>query len=88
MALILFFVVILLLIQVNNKAQCCLLLLFYFLVVSLVIYNRDSQLNKNELCIFNHNQFLMTIKIRDKVFCFHEKKGDDLSKESFLLDCN
>tara|TARA_Y100000385_G_scaffold135063_1_gene140272 strand:- start:4218 stop:6035 length:1818 start_codon:yes stop_codon:yes gene_type:complete len=86
LALALFFVVVFLLVRLNNKAQYCLLLLFYFFVVSLVVFNRNSQLNKNELCIFNHNQFLMTVKIRDKVFCFHESKEHELTKESFILD--
>ena len=86
LALALFVVVVLLLVRLNSKVHYCLLLLVYFLVVSLVVFNRNNQLNKNELCIFNHNHFLMTVKIKDEIFCFHENKGHELTKEYFLLD--
>ena len=86
LALALFVVVVLLLVRLNSKVHYCLLLLVYFLVVFLVVFNRNNQLNKNELCIFNNNQFLMSVKIKDEIFCFHENKKTELMKESFLLD--
>jgi len=49
------FIIVLLLFQLNNKVYYCLFFIVYFLVVLSVVFNRNNQLNKNEICIFNHN---------------------------------
>lgn len=58
----------------------------YFLVLLTLVIQRNQMLTKKELCIFNHNQFVATIKIKNKIHCFYRAKPEQVEKVKMVVD--
>jgi competence protein ComEC len=58
----------------------------YFLLLTSIVFQRNQQITKNELCIFNHNQFIATVKIKSKIHCFYRAKPEQLDKVKMVVE--
>jgi competence protein ComEC len=58
----------------------------YFLLLILIVFQRNQLLTKTELCIFNHNQFVATVKIKNKIHCFYQAKPEQVDKIKMVVE--
>ncbi|MFM7667453.1 MAG: ComEC/Rec2 family competence protein [Bacteroidota bacterium] len=58
----------------------------YFLVLLALVVQRNQMITKTELCIFNHNQFVATIKIKNKIHCFYRAKPEQVEKVKMVVE--
>ena len=58
----------------------------YFLVLLALVVKRNQMITKTELCIFNHNQFVATIKIKNKIHCFYRAKPEQVEKVKMVVE--
>ena len=54
------------------------------ILCSYVVYQRFLQLEKNEICFFNHSKLTFILKKENKLFCFYDGDSTDLKKIDFL----
>ena len=58
----------------------------YFLLLLTIVFQRNQMLTKSELCIFNHNHFVATIKIKNKIHCFYRAKPEQVDKLKMVVE--
>jgi competence protein ComEC len=58
----------------------------YFLLLLTIVFQRNQMLTKSELCIFNHNHFVATIKIKNKIHCFYRAKPEQVGKLKMVVE--
>ena len=58
----------------------------YFLLLLTIVFQRNQMLTKSELCIFNHNHFVATIKIKNKIHCFYRAKPEQVNKLKMVVE--
>jgi competence protein ComEC len=58
----------------------------YFLLLLTIVFQRNQMLTKSELCIFNHNHFVATIKIKNKIHCFYRAKPEHVDKLKMVVE--
>ena len=58
----------------------------YFLLLLTIVFQRNQMLTKSELCIFNHNHFVSTIKIKNKIHCFYRAKPEQVDKLKMVVE--
>jgi len=58
----------------------------YFLLLLTIVFQRNQMLTKSELCIFNHNHFVATIKIKNKIHCFYRVKPEQVDKLKMVVE--
>jgi competence protein ComEC len=78
--------VIFLLIYAKTRKQIILGYSSYFLILLSIVFQRYQTVSKTELCIFNHNQFVATFKIKDKIHCFYRAKPEQVDKLKILVE--
>jgi competence protein ComEC len=58
----------------------------YFILLLAIVFQRNQVLAKTELCVFNHNQFVATFKVNDKIHCFYKAKPEQIDKLKILVE--
>jgi competence protein ComEC len=86
LVIILGLLVIFLLIYAKTRKQIILGYSTYFLILLSIVFQRYQTVSKTELCIFNHNQFVATFKIKDKIHCFYKAKPEQVDKLKILVE--
>jgi competence protein ComEC len=86
LVIILGLLVIFLLIYAKTRKQIILGYSTYFLILISIVFQRYQTVSKTELYIFNHNQFVATFKIKDKIHCFYKAKPEQVDKLKILVE--
>jgi len=86
MVILLGLLFIILILYSKSKKQLIIGYLFYFSLLLLIVFNRYRSLSSSELCVFNHNQFVATVKIRNKIYCFYKSRPDQVDKLKVLVE--
>jgi len=60
-------------------------ILSLILLFSLMQYKRYSNLKQNELVVFNSNDLIVSVKIGNKIFCFHDEKDISAKRTHYLM---
>lgn len=58
----------------------------YFILLLTIVLKRNQILTKTELCVFNHNQFVATMKVKNKIYCFYRAKPEQINKIKSLIE--
>ena len=58
----------------------------YFLLLIAIVFERNQTLTKTELCVFNHNQFVATLKVGGKIHCFYKAKPEQVDKLKMVVE--
>ena len=84
--ILLSFLFIFLILFAKSRKQISIGYTVYFLVLLTLVIQRNQMLTKTELCIFNHNQFVATIKIKNKIHCFYRAKPEQVEKVKMVVE--
>ena len=80
-----FLALILFTVRGNRKIRIASYTLSGILLIS-VIYGRYLNLDKDELCIFNHRKLVVTVKKDSQILCFYRGGEEDLEKIRFICE--
>ena len=58
----------------------------YFLSVIFIVYERNANMTKSELCVFNHNQLVIALKNKNEIHCFYKSKPEQVAKIHLLIE--
>jgi competence protein ComEC len=75
-----------LILSAKGRKQMILGYSVYFLLLLTIVFQRNQMLTKSELCIFNHNHFVSTIKIKNKIHCFYRAKPEQVDKLKMVVE--
>jgi competence protein ComEC len=59
--------------------------LVFFLLFEKIVYNRFYDLNKNEVCIYNNTEPVISVKIGKEIFCFYSGDEKTRAKANLLV---
>lgn len=77
---------VILILYAKQRFQMILGYSIYFILLLTVVIQRNEVLTKTELCVFNHNQFVATIKIKNKIHCFYRAKPEQVDKIKMIAE--
>ncbi len=67
-----------------NKRNIFYFSFIYICILGYLVYNRHENINKQEVCIFNNSNFVMTVRVGNDLLCFYEGDKTKLKKAKFL----
>jgi competence protein ComEC len=56
------------------------------LFLSIIVIKRYDNHTKNEICVFNTRQIIITIRKDNKLFCFYKAKKEDFDKVEYAVE--
>jgi hypothetical protein len=52
----------------------------------MLVYNRNQNLIREEICVFNARQVIVTIRKNQELFCFYQAKKEDVVKVKYVVE--
>ena len=78
--------IVLLFLVIRKKMHKIIAYCFGLGMLLMLVYNRNQNLIREEICVFNARQVIVTIRKNQELFCFYQAEKEDFKKVKYVVE--